>query len=127
QPWPWIININDIRHHPGRPDPSRDLHRADRGCCRDSDGARTVISLEENNMTVEITRAIAEKVLAVVDAGLTNGLGVAEPGKMCVEAAVCYALGLPHGDDPACVSRALRSLKIRLNDSAWSSDKARAK
>jgi hypothetical protein len=77
--------------------------------------------------TVEITRDVAIKVLEVVDAGLVNGVGRPEPGKMCVEAAVCYAMGLPHGDDPQCVSRALRSLKIRLNDSRWSSNQARAK
>lgn len=76
---------------------------------------------------IEITKDVALKVLEVVDAGLVGGLGIQKPGSMCVEAAVCYALGLPHGDDPKCVSRALRSLKIRLNDSGWSSDKARAK
>ena len=76
---------------------------------------------------IKITRAVAKRVLEVVDAGLTSGVGVAEPGKMCVEAAVCYAMGLPHGDNPDCVSRALRSLKIRLNDSNWSSDQARDK
>jgi hypothetical protein len=76
---------------------------------------------------VEINRALAEKVLEVVDAGLVKGVGVPEPGKLCVEAAVCYAMGLPHGDDPSCVAPSLRRLKIRLNDSAWSSDKARAK
>src|SRR5690348_8578289 len=70
---------------------------------------------------------IARKVLEVVDAGLVNGVGNPVPGQMCVEAAVCYAMGLPHGDDPACVSRALRSLKIRLNDSRWSSNESRAK
>jgi hypothetical protein len=74
-----------------------------------------------------ITREQAAKVLSVIDAGLTYGKGVPIPGKMCVEAAVCYGLGLPHGDDPQCVSRALRQLKIRLNDSSWSSDQARAK
>jgi hypothetical protein len=78
-------------------------------------------------MQTEITEAVAAKVLETVDAGLVKGMGHAAPGKMCVEAAVCYALGLPHGDDPACVSRAVRQLKIRLNDSNWSSDKARAK
>jgi hypothetical protein len=76
---------------------------------------------------MEITREVAEKVLGVVDAGLVKGVGKPVPGQMCVEAAVCYALGLPHGDDPQCVSRAVRSLKIRLNDSAWSSDAVRAK
>ena len=76
---------------------------------------------------IEITESVARKVLEVVDAGLINGVGKPIPGQMCVEAAVCYALDLPHGDDPACVSRALRSLKIRLNDSRWSSNDARAK
>ena len=74
----------------------------------------------------EITRAIARQVLKVVDAGLVAGIGDPEPGKMCVEAAVCYALGLPHGDNPACVAPVLRSLKIHLNDISWSSDRARA-
>src|SRR5438477_2282575 len=69
----------------------------------------------------------ARRVLAVVDAGLINGLGVAEPGKLCVEAAICLALGLPHGDDPGCVEPAVRAFKIRLNDSRWSSNGARAK
>jgi hypothetical protein len=75
----------------------------------------------------ELTSEIAAKVLAVVDAGLVCGLGKPEPGKMCVEAAVCYALGLPHGDDPQCVGLAVRRFKIRLNDARWSSDSARAK
>ncbi len=74
---------------------------------------------------MEINIAVARKVLEVVDAGLVRGVGEPKPGQMCVEAAVCYALGLPHGDDPQCVSHALRSLKIALNDKAWSSDAAR--
>ena len=76
---------------------------------------------------MEITEAIARKVLEVVDAGLVSGLGQPAPGKMCVEAAVCFALGLPHDDDPKCVAPSLRSLKIRLNDAQWSSKEARAK
>jgi hypothetical protein len=75
---------------------------------------------------MKITREIATKVLTVVDAGLVKGIGVAKPGKMCVEAAVCFALGLPHGDNPQCVAPPLRALKIRLNDSAWSSNQVRA-
>jgi hypothetical protein len=76
---------------------------------------------------VEINAEIVQKILGLVDQGLVSGVGNPIPGQMCVEAAVCFALGLPHGDDPACVSRALRSLKIRLNDSRWSSNEARAK
>jgi len=78
-------------------------------------------------VNTQINRETARKVLEVVDAGLVNGLGNPEPGHMCVEAAVCYALGLPHSDDPKCVSGALRSLKIALNDKPWSSPQARAK
>ncbi len=76
---------------------------------------------------MNITREMAAKVLSVVDAGLVNGLGQPIPGQMCVEAAVCYALGLPHGDEPGCVAPTLRSLKIRLNDSNWSSAAMRGK
>ena len=46
---------------------------------------------------------------------------------MCVEAAVCYALGLPHGDDPGCVAASVRLLKINLNDKQWESNDSRAK
>ena len=76
---------------------------------------------------MNITREIAAKVLKVVDAGLVSGVGNPKPGEMCVEAAVCFALGLPHGDEPGCVAPALRSLKISLNDRSWSSKEARAK
>jgi hypothetical protein len=76
---------------------------------------------------LKITEDVAKKVLEIVDAGLVQGVGRPKAGQMCVEAAVCFALGLPHGDDPQCVSRALRSLKIKLNDSNWSSKEARAK
>ncbi len=37
----------------------------------------------------------ARKLLEVVDAGLCSGLGEPIPGQMCVEAAICFALGLP--------------------------------
>lgn len=77
--------------------------------------------------TTTITPEIAAKVLRTVDKGLSSGLGTRKPGQMCVEAAVCYALGLPHGDEPPCVAPALRSLKIRLNDANWSSKTARAR
>src|SRR3990167_4652813 len=77
-------------------------------------------------IAIVITREIAQKVRDTVDAGLTSGVGTPEPGKMCVEAAVCYALGLKHGDNPGCVSQPLRHLKIGLNDASWSTDLARA-
>lgn len=76
---------------------------------------------------MQITRELATRVRNVVDVGLVKGLGTPEPGKMCVEAAVCYAMGLPHSDEPSCVSSAIRSVKITLNDSAWSSTQTRAK
>ena len=76
---------------------------------------------------MQITQEVVTKLLSVVDVGLVSGMGNPIPGQMCVEAAVCYSLGLPHGDDPQCVAPSLRSLKIKLNDSRWSSTQARAK
>ena len=76
--------------------------------------------------TQEITQELVTKINTLLDSGLCFGVGEPKPGKMCVEAAICYALDLPHGDDPGCVSAPLRRLKIRLNDSRWSSDMARA-
>ena len=76
---------------------------------------------------MKLLKSHAKKVVALVDKGLVSGLGNPRPGEMCVEACVCYALGLPHGDDPKCVSPALRKLKITLNDYSWSTNSARAK
>jgi len=76
-------------------------------------------------MTINLE--VAKKVLSIVDKGLTSGLGVPQPGRMCVEAAVNYAFDRPHGDNPPCVTPALRLLKISLNDQPWSSYIARAK
>lgn len=77
--------------------------------------------------TTQITREIAQKVLSTIDQGLSRGPGQPVPGKMCVEAAVSFALSLPHGDDPGCVAQSLRTFKIVLNDARWSSPQARAR
>ena len=73
----------------------------------------------------EVTREVAQKVLDTVNPGLVSGIGKPIPGQMCVEAAVCFALGLPHGDEPDCVAPSLRTFKIGLNDLNWSSNQAR--
>lgn len=74
------------------------------------------------------TREQAVRVVEVVDAGLISGVGHPKLGEMCVEAAVCFAMGLPHDDDPPCVSDEIRRFKIQLNDSgSWSSNLARGK
>lgn len=80
-----------------------------------------------NEPNIIITRDLAKRVLEVIDVGLVHGMGYPIPGRMCVEAAVCYALGFEFGDNPQCVDPALRDLKIELNDSVWSSNMARAK
>ena len=76
--------------------------------------------------TGQVNLETARRVLEVVDAGLVHGIGIAKPGSMCVEAAVCYALGEPHSDRPACVHRVVRDIKVSINDAPWSSNKARA-
>lgn len=73
-----------------------------------------------------VTREIAEKVAEVVDAGLVVGAGVPIQGQMCVEAAVCYAMNLPHDDKPLCVAPVIRQFKIALNDkSEWGTNELR--
>src|SRR5438046_3479672 len=61
----------------------------------------------------------------ILSRGLSMGLGK-QGGQVCIEAAICETLGLEHGDDPKCVAGSVRAYKIRLNDSNWSSPKARA-
>lgn len=77
--------------------------------------------------TIELNEGVARTVLEAVDCGLVRGIGRPVKGEMCVEAAVCFALGLPHSDRPPCVGNAVRAFKVRLNDSSWSSDEARAR
>jgi len=69
---------------------------------------------------------VRKKLTNLADKGFVRGLGKPEPGALCVEAAVCLALGEPHSDKPTCVHEADRGLAIRLNDSPWSSNTARA-
>ena len=75
---------------------------------------------------MEITQEIRDAVTAAVSTKLVSGLGEPEPGKMCIEAAVCFALGEAHGDSPSCVAEPDRSFAVALNDAAWSSAEARA-
>lgn len=78
--------------------------------------------------TKELTKKDARRVLEVVDRGLSCGLGEPEPGKMCVMAAIQYALGGKHNDRPTCVNGVVREFDISLNDQEdWGSAKARAK
>lgn len=70
-------------------------------------------------------KVLVPRIDAILARGLSAGLG--EPGKqVCIEAAICEALNLPHGDDPKCVAIAVRAFKIRLNDANWSSPAARS-
>ena len=78
-------------------------------------------------MSFTITEPLVRKLLATVDVGLVRGLGSPEPGKMCVEAAISFALGEKHSDGPSCVDSVVRAGKVVLNDCAWSSNMARAR
>lgn len=81
---------------------------------------------KEPTMDYELNETNVCKVLTTVDAGLVEGVGKPIPGQMCVEAAVCHAMGLPHSDHPVCVGGAVRAFVVHLNDSRWSSSTARA-
>jgi hypothetical protein len=81
-----------------------------------------------NDTAFVLNEEIARRVLSTVDAGLCAGVGEPQPGKMCVMAAINYALGREHGDNPeTCVGFAVRAFDIKLNDADWSSNAARAK
>jgi hypothetical protein len=88
---------------------------------------KVAISLRPETPVEKVGFEDAKRVLSVVNCGLTDGVGVAIPGQMCVEAAVCYALGMDHGDEPVCVDEELRNFKIQLNDGyGWNGEKGRA-
>ncbi len=85
-----------------------------------------IVSEGEIDMSEIQYETVVPRLRAIIARGLSNGLGT-KGGQVCIEAAACEALGLPHGDDPQCVSEAVRSFKIRLNDSPrWESAKSRA-
>lgn len=76
---------------------------------------------------IEINESLAKKVLATVDHGLSRGVGLPLLGEMCIEAAVCYAMGEDHGDSPSCVGSGPRRVKISINDNIlWSNKFSRA-
>lgn len=49
---------------------------------------------------MKITKELVEKINTLLDHGLISGLGRPIPGRMCVEAVVCNALGLPPNPFP---------------------------
>ncbi|MCI0558027.1 MAG: hypothetical protein MN733_05990 [Nitrososphaera sp.] len=81
-----------------------------------------LISKRRNEMKANINYKVLDIYLA---RGLCDGEGEPE-GQVCVEEAVCLAMGLPISDDPPCTAKSLSSYSIALNDSQWSSPKARA-
>ncbi len=91
--------------------------------------AKKISLIEKPSRPVKkIDLNLARRVLAVVDEGLVCGVGEPIPGKMCVEAAVCYAQGLEHSDDPVCVDSDVRQFKIDINDDGgFATDQERAK
>lgn len=88
---------------------------------------RLAAEIEENPIT-EVGIPLAQRILKLLSFGLVGGLGDPGPGKMCVEAAVCYAMGEGHGTNPSCVAEDVRSIKIGINDlSGYSSDSMRGR
>jgi hypothetical protein len=77
-------------------------------------------------MSFEVAAFDVAKFDAILARGLSSGVGE-RSGQMCIEAAICAVLDLPHDDDPGCVAPAVRAFKIKLNDGRWSSPAARAK
>jgi hypothetical protein len=77
---------------------------------------------------IQITEAHVRKLKSVIGKGLCAGLGVGTPGEMCVMAAIHYSLGgNGRSDEVHCVEENVQAFDISLNDSIWSSDKARGR
>lgn len=96
---------------------------------------RSIFRTDKMKLKTYITEELARRVLSVVDQGLSGGLAGKVPGNMCIEAAICNALGeahddlptfLPYRNHPKCLSPALRRLQICLNDARWCSNATRA-
>lgn len=80
--------------------------------------------MEDHGVTLEV----AKKIVALANKGVTSGLGTPQPGKMCIEAVVCYALGEGHNDAPSCVQHDVRDFKIDLNDTVgWLTNMSRGR
>jgi hypothetical protein len=75
----------------------------------------------------QIQKSVVQLLIETVMAGLKSGVGIQIPGRMCVEAAVCYAFGEPHGDKPICVGSQVRDYGVTMNDCIVSSDAQRSK
>jgi hypothetical protein len=65
-----------------------------------------------------------QKLVEIVNAGLVSGLGEPRPGSLCVEAAVCLALGEAHSDTPSCVAK--RCAQVTTLEEAASAARAAA-
>lgn len=76
---------------------------------------------------IENIEVVRSKLTEIVSAGLVKGLGTPEPGKLCLEAAICLALGEAHGDKPSCVAAPDNAFAIRLQDAYPGTPEERAK
>ncbi len=72
-----------------------------------------------------LTREQLESYDRILEKGLSGRLGE-KGGQLCIEAALCEVLGLPHGDDPGCVALSVRRYELALNGCSWTSPAARA-
>lgn len=88
---------------------------------------KQLVYKDKDGNDVPLDAVLVQRVIKVVNRGLCDGVGQPKPGFMCVEAAVNYALGQTHNDNPPCVGVQPREAKIELNDKNWSSKKARAR
>jgi hypothetical protein len=76
--------------------------------------------------TAAITPDTRNKIADIVSQGLVCGVGKPVPGQLCLEAAICLALGEPHGDEPSCVAAPDRNFAIRLQDAFPGTSQERA-
>lgn len=72
-------------------------------------------------LKMKIELQFVQRLLDILKDGIQHGAGNMDgPGSFCVEQAVSHAVGNNHWTDkPRCVSAAVRTFGIRLNDREW--------
>src|SRR5512135_2834717 len=77
---------------------------------------------------MQITDKMVQKLLKLIDQGLTHGAGqFQDDGDFCVQQAVNKATQSGTSDHPSCVTNEITQFGIGLNDTFNGSDKERAK
>lgn len=71
---------------------------------------------------------VRKRLIQIGKKGIAFGLSDGPvPGELCIQAAICAAMGEKHGDEPTCVEQPDNRISIAVNDLNWGTNRTRAK